>query len=284
MALVFLNGSFLREEEARVSVRDRGFRYGDGIFETIAIYDSVIYQWKLHQERMKKGAKLLNLSISSKEIFLWSQQLIRKNKAINGILRIIVTRGNGGRGYLPPTDYQNTVLLETLPFPKKQSKPIKLWLSSVRKTPNLSIPSGIKTMQGMNSILARMEAEENGCDESLMLGIDNKICECSGSNIFWIKNNKLFTPSVKTGILEGTTRKAVIRISDLAVNEGKFLLSDMEDADEVFITNVATGILPVKILLPVGIKWSSHKKTLNLALLLKKDIEQYVVSKKTALG
>lgn len=274
MPSVFINGKFFDEKHAVISIRDRGLRYGDGVFETIAVYKGVPYQWELHLKRMKNGLKGLNIKTDITNLPAQAASLLKKNKIKNGTLRIMITRGVGGAGYSPKGANKPTMIIETLPAPIRPNNPVKLWLGSVNK-----IPSSYKTMNGLNSILARMEAEENGCFEALMLNTDKQICETSSGNIFWIKNNELFTPSLKCGVLPGTTRDAVIRISPIKIREGIFTLKELDSADEVFFTNTSLGIVPISEIMPIKKKWKNFPNIKILQKLLQQDIENYVHKK-----
>lgn len=278
----YINGKLLEEGQAKISVRDRGFKLGDGVFDTLRVYNGVIYQWDIHLERLKNGLKTLEINADISNLHKHCLQLIEKNNSEDGMIRITISRGIGGEGYLPDNKSTPTIVIETRKNPEFDPT-IKLWQSSVVKTSPFSIPTNIKTLQGLNSIIARMEAQKNGCSEALLFNEKSNICECSSSSIFWFKGDVLNTPSLESGILPGTIRDAVIRLSPFKINESIFNLNDMEQADEVFLTSVSLQVTPVSEILPSGKSWSKYGKTTQIHQLLKKDIEDYVTAKKTAL-
>ena len=243
---VYLKGCFIPQSKARISIYERGFRFGDGVFETMRVSSGKVYQLKLHLNRIKKGLELLKIKFDACDLENICDELIKKNDINDGFCRISISRGVGGQGYLPNREASPTLVIETSRINDRYDDAVDLWVSSYKKVPNESIPSDAKTMQGLNSTLARMQAQENGCFEALMLDSNNNICETSSGNIFWVKGGKLYTPSLKNPILPGTMRHAVIKLSPLEVIEGVFDLNTIKSADEIFITNVAWIALPVK--------------------------------------
>jgi len=263
--LTYVNGEFYPADNAKISVRDRGFRLGDGAFETILIHAGMPYQLALHVERFKKSLKHLGIKSDTKKIPELVKKIIAKNKILDGFVRIAVTRGESGFGYSAKNVGSPTIVIETEKSTVKKNKPAKLWMSSYVKHP---LPG--KIIGNITSVLARIEAEESCFTDSLLLDAKGKICETSSANIFWFTGNKLYTP--KSGMLEGTMRSAVIRLSPFPIMRGDFILADLKKADAVFITNVAWKILPVVELKPLGLKWKESKKTKILAQLLEEDI------------
>lgn len=249
--MVFLNNSFIPSSEATIPIADRGFRFGDGIFETIAIQSGKAYQWKRHLARLNFSLASISLQIDTALLEEKSKQLIKMNNAESGLLRICITRGEGGSGYLPKQG-QPTVLIETFSAFVPPVEPVDLWQSSYEKISPSALPVEAKTMQGLNSTLARMEAEKHDCFEALLCR-DGIICEGSSSNIFWAKQGKLFTPSLECGLLPGVMRELVIEHAPCEVVESMFTLSDLLGADEVFLTNVSWKLLTVERFMPVGI-------------------------------
>ncbi len=272
MPYVIINNELIPREDARIPVTDRGLKYGDGVFETIAVYNGVPYQLGLHIKRLKEGLEVLKINADIDNLREQSSKILNKNQSGDGILRITVTRGSGGFGYAMSGDEQANIIIETLPKNPRPDQPVKLMLSSYRKISALSLPVHIKTLQGLNAVFARSEAHDNGFFEALLLGTDDQICECSSSNIFWIKGDVLYTPSLESGILPGTTRDAVIRLSPMEVREGIYKLEDLEQADEIFITSISCQILPVSEIFPLEIKSKNHKKAGYLHDTLSNDI------------
>ncbi len=283
MAFVYLNGEYLPEAEAKIPVKDRGLRFGDGVFETITAYSGIPYQWELHLKRLKESLRTVSISFSPDTLHAHVLALIQKNALPDCLLRITITRGSSDRGYLPPADVKPTVIIETFPMPQPLAAPVSLWLSSYRKIPAACLPIHTKTLQGLNSVLARMEASANGCFEALLLGEKGHICECSSANIFWAKGDTLFTPSLECGILPGTTRDAVIRLSPYKVAQGFFTLEQLQEADEIFLTNVSMRTIPVQKLSWVDTEWKTHDRAAELNTLMKRDIEKYVAARNAAV-
>ncbi|PIR37569.1 MAG: hypothetical protein COV35_08720 [Alphaproteobacteria bacterium CG11_big_fil_rev_8_21_14_0_20_39_49] len=249
---VFYNEGFINESEAAISFDDRGFRYGDGIFDTIRVNKGEMFRFKSHLQRIKRGLEAIGINFDCMAIEGICKELLQKNKVEEGFIRIAISRGVGSEGYLPKCG-KPTVVVQTIKSTNASDKPVDLWLSSYRKIPEICLPSDIKSSQGLNSTLARMQATESGCFEALLLSIEGKICEGSSGNIFWFKEGKLYTP--ENNILKGVMREAVIEKSPYEVVQGDFELDDLKDAEEVFITNIAWVAKSVKSLQPVGFVW-----------------------------
>ena len=252
-----LNGRFVRADRAAIALSDRGFRFGDGVFETIRLVGGVPYQWELHMARLLSG--LAALKITPPEIHwpFYVASLIRKNKAVDGVLRIAVSRGVGSRGYLPhPPGMPATWAMEYLPPLDLPLAPYRLWLSSIARIPPQCLPTQYKLAQGMGSTLAALEAVENDCDDALQLTPDGLISEASSGNIFWVRDGQLNTPGLETGCLAGTTRDAVLRLSSIPVHVVADGISRLQGAEAVFLTNTRLGIFPVAEVQPMG--WQFH--------------------------
>ena len=276
MPIAYVQDRFVDDADAMVSVRERGFRFGDGVFETIAVYGGVPYQWDVHMTRLQQGCEVLALRVPSSEFRHLCAELIETNSITDGFLRLSVSRGVGGQGYLPDAGAGPTVVVETIVRSDVPSEPIRLWLSQWKRPSSEVLPVGVKLMQGLNSTLARQEAIANGCFEALQLNGDGEICEGSSSNVFWLKNGCLYTPKVACGLVAGTTRAAVIRLSSWGVEEGRFLLDDIRDAEAVFVTNVNWQVLAVECLEPQGWAWESSEVAEQVRVLLGRDINVYV--------
>ena len=279
MTFAYVKNEFVPKEKALISIEERGFKFGDGVFETIRVYDSIPYQWDLHLARLKEGIDTLKIAAHLTKIYALCCELIQKNNVTEGLLRISLSRGIGSRGYMPTVDSpdSSTLVIETLPLPPRQIDPVDLWISNFQKISAKALPVNVKMMQGMNSILSRMEAAEHKCFESLMLGDRAQICECSSSNIFWYHDNTLFTPSRMAGIHAGTTREAVIRVFP-KVKEGLFLLKELHAAEEVFIVNAPWQVIPVKALYPMKLTWDKFTISSQIQKLLEEDVIAYTAA------
>jgi branched-chain amino acid aminotransferase len=274
---IYLQNSFVNEAEAAISVRDRGFRFGDGVFETVRIHNGTPYQLNLHINRLKQSLALVKISYNLKAIPDICKQLIKKNNLKNGFLRIAISRGEGSRGYLPDIKGGASLVIETMPAIPQIYQPVDLYLSSYRKIPKDCLPPAAKTMQGLNPTLARMEAQENQCFEALLLNNAGNICEGSSSNIFWFKDNKLYTPSLDIEVLPGTMRDAVIRLSPYEIVEGIFGLDDLPGAEEVFVTNSAWLVVAVETIRDKStrINFKNFNISNEIRQILLQDIENH---------
>ena len=226
-----------------ISYHDRGFRFGDGIFETIRVLNYTPYLLQYHIERLRTGLKILKIIIDIELIKSNLLKLIEINNHMDGIARIIVSRGIGSFGYLPLNNIKPTIILETAPLVICDKQKVDVCISSFEKTSPRSIPTGVKLLQGLNSILAKIEATEQGVFESLLLNHKGEICEMSSGNIFWVKDKKIYTPSVDCGLVNGVIRQRIIELFPVII--GKFQLYELLSADEVFMTNVSWIVLTV---------------------------------------
>lgn len=258
-----INGRFSAEHRAAVPVTDRGFRFGDGVFETIRLEGGVPYQWELHMQRLAQGMAAIGLQADLPWLPM-ARKTIARNQAREGFLRLAVSRGTGSRGYLPfPPGMPATFVIEYLrPLPAPPA-PYRLWLSSWAKVPGQCLPSRYKLAQGMNSILALQEAASHGCDDALQLNVAGLLSEAGSANLFWLKDGVLFTPSLDTDCLGGTTREAVMRLSPLPVRTVQMGLNALESADAVFLSNSRLGIHPVAELLPTGWRFATSHPNLD---------------------
>lgn len=277
----YVNGKYLPADKAKISIADRGFRYGDGAFETIAIYGDIPYLWELHMKRLKSGLNSINIPFNTKPLLDIARKLIKKNGISSGHLRIYITRGNGSVGYMPLKG-KPSIIIETVKGHRQPDKDFSLRISQYRKIPSSSLPVGFKLANSLNSILARMEADKNGASDSLLLDIDGNISETSSANIFWFDGDILYTPSEECDILSGTTRERLIKISSYKIQQGKFSLNELMSADEVFITNASYGIVPIKKI--KNKRFNKQNRTLVLKELLHKDIKNYVADRKKRMG
>ncbi len=270
---IIINDKLINEKRATISVKDRGFRFGDGVFETCLVKAGIIYNFEHHISRLQAGLLAIKIHFDLKKIKPFCYQLLIKNNLKNGFIRIAISRGIGSLGYLPKNNPSPTLVIETIkPNPNKQN-PTKLMVSSLEKPSSKALPVAYKLMQGLNSILVKMEAVENNCFDGLILNHKRQICETSSANIFWIKNETLYTPHQDCGCLQGTIRQKIIQLSPIKVKLVKAKLAVLLAAEEVFITNVAIGVLAVKQIDQQ--EFISTKYSTIFANLLKEDIQKY---------
>lgn len=237
---VFKNHQLIGEAQATVSIHDRGLLFGDGVFETCHIKNGRVKNFSAHKARIRASLQALKFSADISDLEKNSQKLIAKNKIENGLLKIIISRGCGSAGYLPTYESQPLILIQTLkprPLPKK----ISLGISS-QITPAKTVG---KTLNALPYILTKIEAQEKNLFDCVMLSPKKFIAETSSTNIFWVKNGKIFTAAKSCGIIAGTVRAQLLKISPVKIFEVEAKISALKNADEIFLTNAAFQILSV---------------------------------------
>lgn len=274
MTYAIFNHKLIKSEEICISPQDRGFRYGDGVFDTLIVSNGKIYQYNWHIERLERGLQAIKIKFDITELKPLCERLLQTNNIKDGLLRIQITRGISGRGYLPNEKITPTLLIETMAMPVIDKSPISLWQSKYSKISSNALPVQFKLCQGLNSTLARMEAAENNCFDALMLNENNEICETSSANIFWLKNGDLYTPSLSCGALEGSVRAAIIRLWQGKLYEVAENIETLKTAQAVFITNVAWKVIAVSELKFLNVQWKSDAIVAKMLDLLGNDIKQ----------
>ncbi len=251
--IVFLNGQFVPEAQALIPVNDRGFLYGDGLFETLRVYDGRPFRLPQHLERMTLGADFLKIKcpFTQEELQDFAGQLIEKNKMPEAVLRVTLTRGPGERGYTPKNGGPPTVVM-TLHAAPPLGNPIqwKLVTSSYRISAGDPL-SSFKTTSKLVHVMARREAVEKGADEALLINTNGEVAETAGGNLFWIYDGKICTVPASCGVLPGITRAVVLEICQtlgLPVNERAIKPGALKSAEGIFITQSVLGIVPVATL------------------------------------
>jgi branched-chain amino acid aminotransferase len=246
---VFLNGHFIPEERALVSAFDRGFLYGDGLFETVRVAHGRCFRWEDHLERLARGAAFLKLPLPS-ALATWSgyaDELLARNHVEEAVLRLILSRGPGTRGYSPRGADQPTLVMSLHPAPPGELQNPPRWrlaTSSVR-LPVADPLSQFKTCNKLPQILARAEADASGADEALLLDSEGRAGEGSASNLFWIQDDVVCTPPLAAGVLPGITRKVVLEICQslaLPCREAFTTPSRLHRAQGVFLTLSSLGV------------------------------------------
>ena len=237
------NHQLLSEKQARISIRERGFLFGDGIFETLKISDGKIFDFAGHERRIRVGLQALKFSANISDLEKNSLALIRKNKVENGILRISISRGIGSAGYLPTYESEPLIIIETLP-PRKLPQKIRLGISTIT-APQLAF----KSMNSLPYILAKIEAQEKNFFDCVMLSAEKFITGTSSANIFWVKNGVIYTPHESCGGVLGTVREKILKIPQkihaLKIKKVKAKISALKNADEIFLTNSSFLVLVV---------------------------------------
>ncbi len=270
---IYLNGQYLPESEALIPVADRGFRFGDGLFETIRIHKAVPYQWEFHLQRLSEGLAALRIKCNDD----WMnaiQGLLQKNAQTDGFIRIAISRGVGSRGYRPhPQTPTPTIVIESLRDMSGPQHAYNLWVSSYTKPSLSALPVNHKIAQGLNSTLALLEAEEHDCEEAILLSQDGMVCEAASANILWLKEGTLYTPDLKTGCLRGSTREALLRLANVKTTLAP--IDTLKSAEALWIINGRIGVHPVQQIKPLNIHFAEHAMTETLKQLWRDDIENY---------
>lgn len=275
---VYKNNSLVPEAEAKVSVFDHGFLYGDGIYETMRAYEGVVFMLDEHIRRLYRSASLIQLAIpkTAAEIKSAIHKTLKANSLKNAYVRLTISRGFGKIGLDPALCAKPTFVIVTNKFKNYPDsfykKGVKLIISSVRRNLKEAINPQIKSLNFLNNILAKIEAKKKKAYEALMLNSQGHLAEGTICNIFFVlkKRNKavLCTPSLDCGILDGITRNIAIELArktGIAVKEGRFKKEDIYAASEVFITNTTMEIMPVSKVDSVSYKVGTITKLLHEA-------------------
>jgi len=251
---VYINGRLVDRAEATVSVFDHGFLYGDGIFEGIRVYGGRVFKLKEHLDRLYQSAKAILLSIPLTPAAMEQAVIdtVRANGLDNAYIRLVVSRGPGDLGLDPLRCSQPTVIIivEEISLYPQDVYLNGLELASVvvrRPAPDALNPA-MKTLNYLNNILAKIEANQRGLVEVLMLNHEGWVVEATADNVFLVKAGELLTPPTYVGILNGITRQVVMVLAEAAgyrVREVNFTLFDVYNADEVFLTGTAAEMVPV---------------------------------------
>jgi len=251
---VYINGGYFEKEEAKISVFDHGLLYGDGVFEGIRSYDRLVFKLEEHVDRLYESSQgiMLNISLSKKDMIKAVVKTLRLNKLDNAYIRLVVTRGIGDLGLDPRKCKSASIIIITDNIKLYPEKLYKEGLSIITVPTPRNIPEAlnpqIKSLNYLNNILAKIEAINSGYEEALMFTAHGCVAECTGDNIFIIKNNNLITPPAYLGILKGITRACVMDIAekkDMAVKEEVITRHNIFTADECFLTGTAAEIIPV---------------------------------------
>jgi aminodeoxychorismate lyase len=255
LVLVFLNGKFVPEEKAVVSVSDRAFLYGDGLFETMRIYNGKPFRWEQHMQRLRQGAKFLKIRVPFSETQLLSfvLALVAKNKMPDSVLRLTLSRGVGAHGYSPKGANSPMLVMSPRPVAKISQKSPPQWkliISSFRLPADDPLAS-FKTCNKLPQVLARAEADAAGANEALLSNTNGLVVEGASSNLFWLKRNVICTSPVAAGILPGVTRQVVFEIArrlKTPIRQSNIRSKDLARTDGVFLSLSSFGIVEAQSL------------------------------------
>jgi len=251
---IYINGKLYDKEDAKISVYDHGLLYGDGVFEGIRSYGGKVFRLDEHLRRLWESAKAiwLTIPITRETMHQAVYDTLRANQIADGYIRLVVTRGAGTLGLDPnrTSDPQVIIITDRISlYPRElYEKGLEIiTVSTVRNHP-ASLSPRIKSLNYLNNILAKIEGLQAGCIEALMLNTKGEVAECTGDNVFLVRDGKLFTPPTEAGILEGVTRQAVIELAEarkLEVRQTALTKHDVYIADEMFLTGTAAEVIPV---------------------------------------
>lgn len=254
MALVYINGKLVDKDKAKISVFDHGFLYGDGVFEGIRSYKGLVFKLKEHIDRLYESAHTLMLRIpmTKKQMTEAIIKTLKANKLKDAYIRLVVTRGHGDLGLDPRKCKVPTVIIITDKIALYPPNLYKEGLALITVPTSRNIPEAlnpqIKSMNYLNNIMAKIEAVNSGFEEAIMLNYQGYVAECTGDNIFIVKQGGLLTPPPYIGILKGITRRTVMDIAKkmrIQASEEVLTRHDLFNADECFLTGTAAEIIPV---------------------------------------
>lgn len=251
---VYINGKFVPQEEATVSVFDHGLLYGDGVFEGLRSYSGKVFRLEEHVRRLYESAQAIRLEIpmSQADMCAAIDLSIKTNKIDDGYVRAVVTRGRGTLGLDPNrcSDPQVIIIADAIAlYPQElYDKGLEIITSSVIRNHPAALSPRIKSLNYLNNILAKIEGLNGGCIEALMLNHKGEVAECTGDNLFLVRDGALLTPPLDAGILAGITRDAVIDIAreaGIEVLKVSLTKHDVYVSEECFLTGTAAEVIPV---------------------------------------
>lgn len=254
--IVYLNGAWIDARAATISIEDRGFLLGDGVFETARLTDGRYFRLHQHLDRLAESARQLHLvAAPHEELHTIADELVRRNALAEGSLRITLTRGPGGRGLATLASGPPTLLVTLNPImPDWRERAAQGWhliTASVRRPSPLAVPSQLKALGRVYALLAQLEAEDAGADGALLLTADGDVAEGPSWNFFWRTGRLIRTADLSGGVLEGVTRGIILTLAAEAnyqIEEGLWPPSVLVAADEAFATMTSVGVIPIRSL------------------------------------
>ena len=253
--LIYIDGEYYPKSQAKISVFDHGLLYGDGVFEGIRAYNGTVFKLKEHIDRMYQSAHsmMLQIPLTKEQVTEAVLQTLRKNNMKDAYIRLVVTRGVGDLGLDPRKCPKATVIIIAgaivLHGNEAKEKGITTLISWVRRHPVDATSHEIKSLNYLNSVMAKIEANSAGADEAICLDKNGFVAEGVGENIFIVKNGRLFTPPVCSGALPGITAQVTARLATklgAEVTESNITPYQLFNADEVFFTGTAAEIVPIR--------------------------------------
>lgn len=250
---IYIDGQYLDEAEAKISVFDHGLLYGDGVFEGIRVYSGRIFKLDEHLDRLFDSTKaiLLKVPLSIEELRAATIETCRRNKLEDGYIRLLVTRGKGSLGLSPDSCPRATVIIiaaEIELYPREYyTKGLRVATAPTRRTSPAALNPSVKSLNYLNNVMGKIEGKLCGAQEVIMLNEQGYVAEGSGDNIFVLKKGRLFTPPIYSGALGGITRRVAIDLAtEMAIPVSEVMLTryDLFVADEVFLTGTGAEVIP----------------------------------------
>jgi len=250
---IYIDGNFYDKESAKISVFDHGLLYGDGVFEGIRFYSGRVFRLAEHIDRLYDSARAICLDVGLDKATLTEAVLetIRLNELRDGYVRLVVTRGSGDLGLNPALCPRATVFIIaskiTLYPPENYEKGLSVVTCATRRIPHGALSPMVKSLNYLNNVLAKIEAQQAGAGEGLMLNEQGYVAECTGDNIFTVKQGEIFTPPIASGALAGVTRAVVFEMASamgIRISEPQMTRYDIYTADECFLTGTAAEVIP----------------------------------------
>lgn len=251
---IWLDEKLIEEQDAKISVFDHGLLYGDGVFEGIRFYNGRVFRLEEHISRLFDSARaiVLNMPWTQEQVCQFTVDTIKANGLNDGYVRLVVTRGTGGLGLNPylcerPSMF---IIASTISlYPEEYySKGLAIITCATRRPAPAALMPQVKSLNYLNNIMAKVEAIQSGAMEAVMLNEQGYVAECTGDNLFLLKNGKLLTPPVSDGALDGVTRRVILELADqLGIPWAEQTLTryDIFVADECFLTGTAAEVIPV---------------------------------------
>lgn len=285
--MIFLNNKLVPDKEAKVSIFDHGFLYGDGVYDTLRVYKGTVFMADEHIHRLFRSAEMIRLALplSHKAMKRAVYRTLEANRHHNAYVRISVSRGPGPIGLDPELCPKPTFLIISRAFkeyPKAYyQKGVKTAIVSVRRNYKHALNPRIKSHNFLNNILATIEAKERGAYEAIMLNYRGYIAEGTVTNIFFVRNNILCTPGIDVGILDGITRQLILdtaRELNIRIKEGRFRRQALYGAEEVFISSTTKEVMPISDVDGRKIGKGVGKLTRRLHKAYRKKVSDYLTT------
>ncbi|MHC4110741.1 MAG: branched-chain-amino-acid transaminase [Planctomycetota bacterium] len=284
---IWLDDKLVDEKDARISVFDHGLLYGDGVFEGIRVYNSRIFEHEAHIKRLYESAKAIRLEIpmSKDKLIATVEKTTEANGVVDGYIRLVVTRGVGTLG-LNPFICENGrlyIIADNIQlYPEElYEKGMKVISATTVRNHPLALPPQVKSLNYLNSILAKIEALDNDVPEAIMYNHEGYVAEATADNVFTVKNGVIYTPPVQAGALEGITRGIVIKLAEeenLEVVEKNLTRCDLYICDEFFLTGTAAEVIGI---VDIDGRIIGDGKPGPITRLLRKKFFQYAHGKKS---